>query len=175
MDSFRAELVGILLNVVFTKLMLQWERDKGIKGNKDMTLWTYSQASIVAINNMETTTSWLNRRSLIKEFLIISKIQHHLNCLPSIDIRWVEAHQQTMDTREKRLNAMANTLAKMQHSVKGSWKSRAKPMMLPNQVLQVWLHQDAYDQNCKKQARRHLHGPQAEEYIRKKLDSLIVT
>ena len=41
-------------------------------------------------------------------------------------------------------------------------------MLLPNQVLQVWLHQDVYDQNCKKQARQHPHGPQAEEYIRTK-------
>ena len=161
--------------MVVIDIMIQLERDEEIRGTVDMTLWTDSQASIVAINNMETKTPWSNRRSLIKKFLIISEIWHHLNRLPSIDIRWVEAHQQTMDTREKRLNAMADTLAKIQHSVKGAWKSRAQPMMLPNQVLQVWLHQDAYDKNCKKQARRHLHGPQAEEYIRKKLDLLIVT
>ena len=72
-----------------------------------------------------------------------------------------------MNTREKQLNDMADKLANMQHGAKGVWKSRPQPMMLPNQILQVWLQQDVYDQNCKKQARRHLHGPQAEEYIRK--------
>ena len=58
MDSFRAELVGILSALVVIRLMLQWERDEGIKRTVDMTLWTDSQASIVAINTMETTTSW---------------------------------------------------------------------------------------------------------------------
>ena len=66
MDSFQAELVGILSALVVIKLMLQWERDKGIKGTVDMTLWTDSQASIVAINSMETTTPWSYQRSLIK-------------------------------------------------------------------------------------------------------------
>ena len=64
---------------------------------------------------------------------------------------------------------MADKLAKMQHGVKGVWKSRSQPMRLPNQVIQIWLHQDVYDRNCKKQARRHLHGPKAEEYIKKKI------
>ena len=145
MDSFQAELVGILLAVVVIDLMLQLERDSGIEGTADMTLWTDSQASIAAINNTETTTPWSHQMALTKEFLIISEIRHYLNRLPNIYIRWVEAHQQTIDTREKRLNAMADALAKMQHSVQGAWKSWAKPMMLPNQVLQVWLHQDAYD------------------------------
>ena len=79
MDSFRAELVGILSAVVVIDLMLQLERDNGIEGTADMTLWTDSQASIVAINTMETTTSWSHQRALIKEFLIISEIRHHLS------------------------------------------------------------------------------------------------
>ena len=99
MDSFRAELVGILSAVVVINLMLQLEKDEGIKGTVDIKLWTDSQASTVAINTMETTTSWSHQRSLIKEISIISEIRHHLNHLPSIDIRWVEAHQQTLNTR----------------------------------------------------------------------------
>ena len=58
MDSFQAKLVGILSAVVVIDLMLQLERDEGIKGTVDVTLWADSQASIVAINNMETTMSW---------------------------------------------------------------------------------------------------------------------
>ena len=35
-------------------------------------------------------------------------------------------------------------------------------------MIQVRLHQDVYDRCYKKQARRHLHGSRAEEYIKKK-------
>ena len=115
MDSFRAELVGILSAVVVLNLLLTIESEEGIKGVVNITLWTDSQESIVAINTMETTTPWSHRRALIKEFSVIREIRYHLSRLPSIDIRWVEAHQQTLNTREKRLNDMADKLAKMQH------------------------------------------------------------
>ena len=66
MNSFRAELVGILSAVVVIVLMLQLERDSIIEGTADMTLWTDSQASITASNNMEMTTPWSNRTALTK-------------------------------------------------------------------------------------------------------------
>ena len=52
-------------------LLLKIESEEGIKGDVNITLWTDSQASIVAINTMATTTPCSHRRALIKEFSVI--------------------------------------------------------------------------------------------------------
>ena len=82
--------------------------------------------------------------------------------LLGVKLRWVEAHQKVLNTREQKLNDITDKLAKLQHMANGKWNSRARPMILPSQMVQVHLHQDIYNRNYKNQARRHLHGVGAE-------------
>ena len=57
---------------------------------------------------------------------------------------------------------------KLQYKVLGRWKSRSQPLPLPDQTIQISFHGDVYERGCKQQARRHLHGQNAEMYIREK-------
>ena len=66
MIGYTSELVGILSAVVVLNLLLKIESEEGIKGDVNITLWTDSQASIVAINTMATIMPWSHRRALIK-------------------------------------------------------------------------------------------------------------
>ncbi|MGB1922782.1 MAG: hypothetical protein ACPHM2_06115, partial [Alcanivorax sp.] len=52
----RAELVGIYSALLVIEMLVTLEKANGAKGKLSMTLWTDSQASITAINNMTGIT-----------------------------------------------------------------------------------------------------------------------
>ena len=57
----------------------------------------------------------------------------------------------------------------MQYEAKGENISKSTMLALPHQVVQIFFHGDQYDRHYKIEARRHYHGPKAEDYIRRKM------
>ena len=120
MDSFRVELYGILSALVVLDILVQME---GVSGTvKKIPLWTDSQASITAIQNSSQDLPWSNKAAPEKEYSLIYEIRKRLGNMPMVNLHWVEAHQQRLNTREQLLNNLADKQAKLQHLAKGAWK-----------------------------------------------------
>ena len=151
MDLFRAELLGVLSGLLVISAMLEVEQPD--EDEIKLTLWTDSQAVITAVDKMEDERPWSIQEALTKEFTLISEIRKILKRLPKgIMIKWVKVHKSRMTTREERLNDIADRLAKLQHKVVGKWKSRPRPLQLPDQIIQISFHGDVYKRGCKQQA-----------------------
>ena len=91
MDSFWAELVGILAALAVLDVLTQLEQTD--RSTMKVDLWTNSQASITAIGNQSTSLPWSTKLSLGKEFLLVSKIRTYMERLPGVKLRSVEAHK----------------------------------------------------------------------------------
>ena len=72
MDSFWAELVGILAALVVLDVLIQLEQTD--RSTMKVDLWINSQASITVIGNRSTSLPWSNKVALGKEFLLLNNI-----------------------------------------------------------------------------------------------------
>ena len=111
MDSLRTKLVVILVALVVIDVLLQLEQAD--KATITVDLWTDSQSLITAMGTQSTALLWLNKVALGKEFLLVSKICTYMERIPGVKLRWVEVHQQVLNTRERKLNDIAAKLAKL--------------------------------------------------------------
>ena len=81
---------------------------------------------------------------------------------------YANTHQEEIRKKEVRLNKEADEYADKQYEATGENKSKSTMLALPHQVVQIYFQGDQYDRHYKVEARRHYHGPRAEEYIQKK-------
>ena len=169
MDSFRAELVGILSAQVYVKLLLQ-QKDTKNTPRPDVTIFTDSESSIKRILGNKDAVPCSMKEANSKEFPLVQEIRNQIGTnRANITLKWVKSHQDQNQALDARMNKAADEHANLQHSEKGQWRSRERMGMLPLQRVQIFFDGDQYDRDYKLQARRHYHGPTTEAYIQRKL------
>lgn len=169
LSSYRTELFGILGSLLLLSHLLKsrggtWDRLSAV-------LWCDNEAAVNKFNKLEGKRHYSIASANHADADILQELRWWKNQLP-INVRaaWVKSHQTTRDTREGRLNHIADRLAATQHEATGKWATGASSDMLPQTKAQLHLPQGRYTGRVNEKIQHALWGQRAENYVLAKLE-----
>ena len=168
LSSYRAELFGLLgaLLLLFELLDSQrrtWEKLTAV-------IWCDNEAAVNRFNIMEGSRHYSIAGANHADADVLHELRWWKARMPvGVRAAWVKSHQHQCNTRESRLNNIADRLADTQHRAAGDWASRATSDMLPQTRAQLHLPQGRYTGRVNEKIQHALWKEKAELYICRKL------
>ena len=166
--SYRAELFGILGAVLALHLLLGKHQPRW----KYMTavLWCDNEAAVNRFNELKGDRHYSIASVNQADSDVLHELRWWKKQLPiELHAKWVKSHQEQCDTRESRLNRIADRLAALQHSATGEWVTKSKSAMLPHTRAQLHLPDGRHTGRVHTGVQYKLWGQNARTYIGRKL------
>ena len=166
--SYRAELFGILGALLILHQIMQgqkrrWERLTAV-------LWCDNQAAVNKFNQLRGRRHYSIASANHTDSDVLQELRVWKDAMPiDIQARWVKSHQTNCDTRESRLNHVADRLAAMQHEATEEWATSTTSTMLPHTKAQLHLPNGRYTGRVHVGVQYGLRGESARNYICHKL------
>ena len=166
--SYRTELYGMLGALLTLQTLLQqqgqrWDKLSGI-------LWCDNKAAVKKFNDLEDDKPFSLTIANQTDADVLQELRVAKYKLPvEVTAAWVKGHQTAADTREARLNIIADKIAGEQHSVSGQWAAKQKSDMLPHTTAQLVIDGKRYTGPINKHIQYRMYETKARQYIIDKL------
>lgn len=167
MNSYRTELAGILAILLVIKTL----QGKSPQCSTTVHIYCDNESAVHQVNQVrqDYRYPYSVKTANQDEYDVLSSVKAVMKQIKhNVKVEWVEGHVANPRSLAEVYNNRADRLANLHREYSSRQRGTHRPLMLPEQKVQVILGGTAYTKGIPNQVKRHFYGVEAEEYIQEK-------